>query len=74
MDIEVVPIRDETIKLGQFLKYAGLAESGAEARELIEDGEVTVDGETELRRGRQLRAGNVVVVQHPAGEQAAEVG
>ncbi|MCL1900471.1 MAG: RNA-binding S4 domain-containing protein [Promicromonosporaceae bacterium] len=74
MTIEAIPIREETIRLGQFLKYAGLAESGAEARQLIEEGEVSVGGQVELRRGRQLRAGDVVVVQTPGGTVGAEVG
>ncbi len=62
MDPLEVPIRDETIRLGQLLKLAGLAESGAHARELIQDGEVTVNGEVDVRRGRQLRRGDVVEV------------
>jgi ribosome-associated protein len=55
-----VPIRDEVIRLGQFLKLANLVESGAEAKPVIADGRVTVNGEVETRRGRQLRAGDVV--------------
>jgi ribosome-associated protein len=57
-----VPIREETIRLGQLLKLAGLAESGAEARELVQDGAACVNGEVETRRGRQLRRGDVVDV------------
>ena len=57
-----VPIRDEVIRLGQLLKLAGVADSGGEARALLEQGTVTVNGEAESRRGRQLRAGDVVVV------------
>ena len=53
-------IRDETIRLGQFLKFAGLAESGTEAKERLVAGEVTVNGEPDDRRGRQLRRGDVV--------------
>jgi ribosome-associated protein len=48
------------IRLGQLLKLAGLADSGAEARELLLAGEVTVNGEPEARRGRQLHRGDVV--------------
>jgi ribosome-associated protein len=48
------------IRLGQLLKLAGLADSGAEARELLLRGEVTVNGEPEARRGRQLHRGDVV--------------
>lgn len=55
-----VPIRDESIRLGQFLKLANLVESGAEAKPLIQDGQVTVNGEIETRRGRQLVPGDVV--------------
>ena len=57
-----VPIREETIRLGQLLKLAGLADSGAEARELVQDGAARVNGEVETRRGRQLHRGDVVDV------------
>jgi ribosome-associated protein len=56
-----VPIRDATIRLGQFLKLSGLIESGADAKSVIADGLVTVNGEVEHRRGRQLSAADVVV-------------
>lgn len=55
-----VAIREETIRLGQLLKLAGIADSGGEARELVQDGVVRVNGEVETRRGRQLRDGDVV--------------
>jgi ribosome-associated protein len=55
-----VPIRDESIRLGQFLKLASLIDSGADAKAVIGDGLVQVNGEVETRRGRQLRAGDVV--------------
>ena len=58
---EEIPIRDETIRLGQLLKLAGVAESGADAKALLAEGAVTVSGEVETRRGRQVRAGDVVV-------------
>jgi len=58
-----VPIASEPIRLGQFLKLAGLAEDGGHARELVEAGEVEVDGRPETRRGAQLRSGQVVAVQ-----------
>ncbi|MGW0158718.1 RNA-binding S4 domain-containing protein [Mycobacterium sp. NPDC003323] len=58
--MEDVPIRDETIRLGQFLKLAGLIDTGADAKSVIADGLVTVNGEVELRRGRQLRVGDIV--------------
>lgn len=59
-EAEQVPIRDESIRLGQLLKLAGVVENGAVAREVIEAGAVTVDGEPETRRGRQIRPGNLV--------------
>ncbi len=58
--VEHVPIRDESIRLGQFLKLANLIDTGADAKLVIADGLVTVNDEVELRRGRQLRDGDVV--------------
>lgn len=57
-----IPIRDDTIRLGQLLKLAGLADSGADAKELLAEGAVRVNGEPEQRRGRQLRRDDVVAV------------
>ncbi|MEO8556304.1 MAG: RNA-binding S4 domain-containing protein [Actinomycetota bacterium] len=57
-----VPIRDEMIRLGQLLKLAGVVDDGAQARTLIEDGEVSVDGEVDRRRGAQVRPGSVVAL------------
>ena len=64
-----VGIRDESIRLGQFLKLANLVDTGAEAKPLIAAGEVRVNGEVETRRGRQLVAGDVVTL----GPAAARV-
>lgn len=72
--VEVVAISDEVIRLGQFLKLANLVDSGADARELVAEGEVTVNGETETRRGRQLGRGDVVGVSTPQGVLRAQVG
>lgn len=55
-----VVIRDESIRLGQFLKLANLIETGADAKAVLADGLVTVNDELETRRGRQLRDGDVV--------------
>lgn len=55
-----VHIRDESIRLGQLLKLAGLVEDGVMAREVIAAGQVSVDGAPETRRGAQIRAGSVV--------------
>jgi ribosome-associated protein len=59
---EDVPIRDESIRLGQFLKLANLVDSGSDAKPLLINGAVLVNGEVETRRGRQLVVGDVVVV------------
>jgi ribosome-associated protein len=64
-----VTIAEDPIRLGQFLKLAGLAEHGAHAKALLEAEEVQVNGRVETRRGAQLRAGDVVAV----GEQRARV-
>ncbi len=61
--IRDVSIVDEMIRLGQFLKLAGLADDGVEAKEMIEAGEVTVNGRPENRRGRQLKIGDVVATE-----------
>ncbi|WP_139026047.1 RNA-binding S4 domain-containing protein [Gordonia neofelifaecis] len=58
--MDEIEIRDENIRLGQFLKLANLIESGADAKAVIADGMVSVNGETDTRRGRQLRPGDVV--------------
>jgi ribosome-associated protein len=55
-----VPIRDESIRLGQLLKLAGVVDDGAMARSVIELGEVSVDGAVEVRRGAQVRPGQTV--------------
>ncbi len=53
-----IKIRDEYIRLGQAMKLAGLVENGVEAKDVITDGEVTVNGETETRRGKKLLDGD----------------
>ena len=53
-----ISIRDEFIKLGQAMKLAGLVGSGVEAKILIEEGQVSVNGEKETRRGRKLYKGD----------------
>jgi ribosome-associated protein len=78
-DIREVALRDESIRLGQLLKLAGLADTGSDVKLLLEEGLVTVDGEVEARRGRQLRSGAVVTVQGEsvrvvAGHGTAEPG
>jgi ribosome-associated protein len=53
---------EETIRLGQFLKLAGLVATGGEAKRLIQGGQVLVNGEVETRRKRQLHAGDEVAM------------
>jgi ribosome-associated protein len=67
-----VPISDESIRLGQFLKLANLVETGAEAKPLIASGRVRVNDEVETRRGRQLVKGDVVSVAGQAARVADE--
>ena len=50
---------EDFIRLGQVLKAAGFVESGAEAKEVIQEGQVCVNGETETRRGRKLYPGDI---------------
>ena len=57
-NMEKITIRDEFIKLGQAMKLAGLIDSGVEAKEFIQGGQVQVNGETDLRRGRKLVPGD----------------
>lgn len=57
-----VEVRDEPIKLGQFLKLAGAVEQGSRVKDLIAAGMVHVNGDVELRRGRQLQPGDEVRV------------
>ena len=59
-DTRDVEIRDESIRLGQFLKLADLVDVGGEVKPLLSQGAVLVNGETETRRGRQLVTGDVV--------------
>ena len=60
--METIKLRDEFIKLGQALKAAGLVESGVEAKEVIQDGQVSVNGEIDTRRGRKLYGGGGVSI------------
>ena len=58
--MEIIYLRDEFIKLGQALKAAGVVESGVEAKEVIQEAKVLVNGEVDTRRGRKLYEGDVV--------------
>ncbi|WP_092556087.1 RNA-binding S4 domain-containing protein [Herbiconiux ginsengi] len=58
--IDDVSIGGESIRLGQFVKFAGLLDSGGTGKEAIVDGLVSVNGEVDRRRGRQLQLGDIV--------------
>jgi ribosome-associated protein len=62
VSMRTVAIREDVIRLGQFLKLADLVDNGADVKPLVADGQVAVNGETETRRGRQLVRGDVVSV------------
>jgi len=70
----IVPTREGTIRLGQFLKLADLVDQGSDAKALVASGDVEVNGTVETRRGRQLVTGDVVTVSGPAGSRSARVG
>lgn len=55
-------MKDDYIKLDSFLKWMGLVGTGGEAKNLIQDGYVLVNGEVETRRGRKLREGDLVAI------------
>lgn len=61
--IDDVSIGGEMIRLGQFLKFSGLLDSGGDAKEVVIDGYVTVNGEVDRRRGRQLHDGDLVTFE-----------
>ena len=58
--MEKVIIRDDFIKLGQAMKLAGMVGSGEDAKMLIQDGQVEVNGEVEYQRGKKLHEGDVI--------------
>jgi ribosome-associated protein len=68
--VRTITIDGDMIRLGQFLKLAGVIESGGETKFLLANGEVRVNGEVDTRRGRQLRHGDVVSV----GREELRVG
>lgn len=69
--MEAIQINDDYIKLGQALKLAGLVSSGVEAKAVIQEGEVTVNGEVDTRRGRKLYPQDVFCYQ---GEEVTVIG
>jgi ribosome-associated protein len=68
--MDIVEIATDSIRLGQLLKLANLVDAGSDAKVLLSQGQVTVNGEVETRRGRQLVRGDVVRL----GNTAVQVG
>lgn len=62
--MEIIHLREDYIKLGQALKAAGLVSSGIDAKVVIQDGQVQVNGEVDVRRGRKLYDGDVISFQN----------
>jgi ribosome-associated protein len=60
--MRTVQIRDDGIRLGQFLKLADLVDNGGDVKPLLAAGDVTVNGQVETRRGRQLARGDLVAL------------
>jgi ribosome-associated protein len=60
MDRREIEIYTDTITLGQFLKWAGVVQTGQEAKHLIQEGEVILNGVPETRRGKKLQPGDTV--------------
>lgn len=58
--MEIIKLREDYIKLGQALKAAGLVESGVEAKEVVQEGLVKVNGEIECQRGKKLTGGEII--------------
>lgn len=58
--MQVIKLREEFIKLGQAVKAAGLVESGVEAKLIIQDGQVKVNGNVETQRGKKLFGGEII--------------
>ena len=68
-----IEISGDVIRLGQLLKFANVVTDGVEAKALIASGAVSVDGEPETRRGRQVSTGSLVEVDLPQGLQELRV-
>ena len=75
MDGKVKPMTSDepsTIKLDQFIKLTGIVGTGGQAKALIQDGAVQVNGDVETRRGRKLKPGDVVEFEGESFEVEAE--
>ena len=58
--MEIIYIKDEYIKLGQAMKLAGMVGSGVDAKFVVQDGLVTVNGVVEMQRGKKLKSGDII--------------
>ena len=74
MKTETVHFRDEYITLNQFLKLSGAVDTGGEGKELILSGNLYVNGEKEIRRGKKIRKGDKVSISGSDVEYVAENG
>jgi ribosome-associated protein len=63
LPVHDIPISDDMIRLGQLLKLAGVVESGGDVKSVLAAAIVRVNGEVEVRRGRQLHRGDVIAVR-----------
>ncbi|MEI6687838.1 MAG: RNA-binding S4 domain-containing protein [Thermoleophilia bacterium] len=68
-----VEVRAGGIDLGQLMKFAGIVDTGGDAKALLADGVVLVNGEVDTRRGRTLRDGDVVTVADEEPVRVVEV-
>ncbi len=68
--MQTITIKDEFIRLGQAMKLAGMVENGGEAKAVIQSGQVKVNGEVEMQRGKKLRSGD----EFSYGSKSAVIG
>ncbi len=71
--MEIIKISTEFIKLDQLLKFANIVENGADAKYLITNEYVKVNGEEEIRRGRKLYDGDCVNIDYEGASFALKV-
>ncbi len=71
--MENITINTDFIKLDQLLKYANITENGADAKFLITNGYVTLNGEEELRRGKKIYDGDIVRIDYEGAKFALKV-
>ena len=72
--MDTITIHTEFIKLGQLLKLASLVSQGSDAKLLIENGEVSVNGETVYRRGKKIYPGDTVTLSGEGSVKVVEEG